>query len=246
MASTPSASALSAVLRCRGNVWTRNTPSKRPATAGYSLGLGVGTQRDAQPERARSSQTSAKAASLRGERVRGRLLVAHTSPRVDGGALRDEDVAGVKKSLYPKLWRLPARAQAARGLTPELRGAGTCSKITHFIQRETRRESCARARHPSGAAAGVLKVSVASPVALEDAAHVLDALRSACVSVAALVSQLMLWKLRGSTNARAAHLLCQEEERRSVALANGHSCADLTSTQRDPSCALKITEDRPD
>lgn len=31
MASAPSASALSAVLRCRGTVWSRNPPAKRPA-----------------------------------------------------------------------------------------------------------------------------------------------------------------------------------------------------------------------
>ncbi|KAK5612320.1 hypothetical protein CRENBAI_016308 [Crenichthys baileyi] len=50
MASTPSASALSAVLRCRGNIWTRNPQTKRPASAAYSLGLAGGTLRDSESE----------------------------------------------------------------------------------------------------------------------------------------------------------------------------------------------------
>ncbi|KAJ8377929.1 hypothetical protein AAFF_G00249920 [Aldrovandia affinis] len=40
MASTPSASALSAVLRCRGNIFARNQANKRPpAVTAYSLGI---------------------------------------------------------------------------------------------------------------------------------------------------------------------------------------------------------------
>ncbi|KAF7226518.1 uncharacterized protein [Nothobranchius furzeri] len=46
MASTPSASSLSAVLRCREEIWTRNLPAKRPAAA-YSLGLSGGVRGDA-------------------------------------------------------------------------------------------------------------------------------------------------------------------------------------------------------
>ncbi|KAK6326200.1 hypothetical protein J4Q44_G00018450 [Coregonus suidteri] len=45
MASTPSASALSAVLRCRGNILARNQANKkRPGTSGYSLGLACGAR----------------------------------------------------------------------------------------------------------------------------------------------------------------------------------------------------------
>ncbi|XP_030248532.1 uncharacterized protein LOC115566721 isoform X2 [Sparus aurata] len=69
MASTPSASALSAVLRCRGKIWTRNPPTKRPAASVYSLGLSGGAVRDPPAERARSNQASAWEAFLRGERV---------------------------------------------------------------------------------------------------------------------------------------------------------------------------------
>ncbi|GLD53097.1 uncharacterized protein AKAME5_000588700 [Lates japonicus] len=89
MASTPSASALSAVLRCRGNIWTRNPPTKRPATSGYSLGLAGGTLRDSPAERNRSNQVSAWEAFLQGERVAvgGGLTVAYKSPQVDGGTL---------------------------------------------------------------------------------------------------------------------------------------------------------------
>ncbi|KAF3839510.1 hypothetical protein F7725_018227 [Dissostichus mawsoni] len=62
MASTPSASALSAVLRCRGNILTRNPPTKRPASSAYSLGLaGV-----CPAKRARPNQSSAWEAFLQG------------------------------------------------------------------------------------------------------------------------------------------------------------------------------------
>ncbi|CAG02736.1 unnamed protein product [Tetraodon nigroviridis] len=36
MSSAPSAPALSAVLRCRGNIWRRNSPSKPPLSAAHS------------------------------------------------------------------------------------------------------------------------------------------------------------------------------------------------------------------
>ncbi|KAF1388313.1 hypothetical protein PFLUV_G00088910 [Perca fluviatilis] len=65
MASTPSTSALSAVLRCRGNIWTRNPPTKRPATSAYSLGLTGGSP----VERTRSNQASAWEPSLQGDRA---------------------------------------------------------------------------------------------------------------------------------------------------------------------------------
>lgn len=56
MASTPSASALSAVLRCRGNILARNQANKkRPATSGYNLGLVSGAVCDSvRPKRTRS------------------------------------------------------------------------------------------------------------------------------------------------------------------------------------------------
>ncbi|XP_014846906.1 PREDICTED: uncharacterized protein LOC106920421 isoform X1 [Poecilia mexicana] len=69
MASTPSASALSAVLRCRGNIWTRNPPTKRPASAAYSLGLAGGTLRDSPAQRGGSSRWSEWRILRRGERL---------------------------------------------------------------------------------------------------------------------------------------------------------------------------------
>ncbi|KAE8289156.1 hypothetical protein D5F01_LYC13036 [Larimichthys crocea] len=85
MASTPSASALSAVLRCRGNIWTRNPSTKRPANSVYSLGMAGGVLRDSPAERTRSNQAPAWEAFLQGERVvvGRRLNVACKSPRVD-------------------------------------------------------------------------------------------------------------------------------------------------------------------
>lgn len=38
MSSAPSACALTAVLRCRRNIWTRNPPSTQPLSAAHSLG----------------------------------------------------------------------------------------------------------------------------------------------------------------------------------------------------------------
>ncbi|XP_019734186.1 uncharacterized protein LOC109521025 [Hippocampus comes] len=74
MASTPSASALTSVLRCRGTLWTRNPPSKRSSPSAYGPALAGGTRRD----------------SLgRGKSVLSayRLSVRYDSPpRVGGGA----------------------------------------------------------------------------------------------------------------------------------------------------------------
>ncbi|XP_061633528.1 uncharacterized protein LOC133479967 [Phyllopteryx taeniolatus] len=46
MASTPSASALTSVLRCRGTLWTRNTPSKRSSPSAYGPALAAGPRPD--------------------------------------------------------------------------------------------------------------------------------------------------------------------------------------------------------
>ncbi|KAI9532131.1 hypothetical protein NQZ68_034336 [Dissostichus eleginoides] len=80
MASTPSASALSAVLRCRGNILTRNPPTKRPVSSAYSLGLaGV-----CPAKRARPNQSSAWEAFLQGVSGGRSVTVAFKSPRVAG------------------------------------------------------------------------------------------------------------------------------------------------------------------
>ncbi|KAJ4930659.1 hypothetical protein JOQ06_025650 [Pogonophryne albipinna] len=80
MASTPSASALSAVLRCRGNILTRNPLTKRPASSAYSLGLaGV-----CPTKRAQSNQPSAWEAFLQGVSGGRSVTVAFKSPRVAG------------------------------------------------------------------------------------------------------------------------------------------------------------------
>ncbi|XP_053699601.1 uncharacterized protein LOC128746523 [Synchiropus splendidus] len=74
MASTPSGSALTAVLRCRRNVWARNKPSKRPPPAGYSLGLAGVLAQEAPAERGRGARIV----------VRARLAVNNPSHELKG------------------------------------------------------------------------------------------------------------------------------------------------------------------
>nr|XP_049586503.1 uncharacterized protein LOC125975251 isoform X2 [Syngnathus scovelli] len=78
MASTPSASALTSVLRCRGTLWTRNPPSKRSSPSAYGPALAGGTRRDSPG---------------RGESLSYRLSVRYDSPsREGGGAHRSREL----------------------------------------------------------------------------------------------------------------------------------------------------------
>ncbi|XP_030606472.1 uncharacterized protein LOC115794913 [Archocentrus centrarchus] len=200
MASTPSASALSAVLRCRRNIWTRNPPTKRPSASVYTLGLAGGTLRDSPAERGASNQTSAWEAVPQGESVvvmvGGRLTVSYRSDREGGKVSRENS-----KLRYPKLWQPPGDARSAAaaaqrerpGRLPE-RDAG--SKIMHMIKYQrysVHVRKTARVKDASEFPAGILKLSVTScPCITENAGQIpsfvstgWSALKSMCLSLTA-------------------------------------------------------------
>ncbi|XP_042338137.1 uncharacterized protein LOC121939069 [Plectropomus leopardus] len=209
MASTPSASALSAVLRCRGNIWTRNPPTKRPATSAYSLS-------GSPAERARSNQATAWEAFLQGDRVLvgRRLAVAYESPRWDGRVLREKHCRENNNLCHQKLSQSAGDARSAapgvqnalvRQLVRRLTGRDKCSQIIQKIKHETGATHICKivfGQETSEVPAGVLKVSLTSSClagkAGEKPSYVLpgwSTLRSTCVSLTALVSELMLQKL---------------------------------------------------
>lgn len=229
MASTPSASALSAVLRCRGNIWTRNPPAKRPASSAYGLGLAGGALRDSPGERSGSHQASAAEASPHGECVVvlvGRRLIV--SDRVGGKVSRE--VSGLR---YPKLSQSPGHAHSAapalvRVLASRLSGNNKCSKIIQIKSEKypAHIRKSALVKDTSEISASVLKLSVASPPCLvgQIPSFMLNGwsvLRSTCLSVTCLVSKILFLNLgdvrsSGSSPHEAPrHLLCQRDERNS-------------------------------
>lgn len=232
MASTPSASALSAVLRCRGNIWTRNPPAKRPASSVYGLGLAGGALRDSLGERSGSHQASAAEASPHGECVAmlggRRLTVSYRSDRVGGKVSREVSVL-----RYPKLSQSPGHAHSAapalvRELAGRLPGNNTCSKIIHVIKFEkypSHTRKSALVKDTSVCPARVLKLSVTSPCLVgQIPSFVLNgwsALRITCLSVTCLVSKILFLNLgevrrSGSSPDEAPpHLLCQRDEKNS-------------------------------
>lgn len=212
MASTPSASALSAVLRCRGNIWTRNPPTKRPASSAYSLGLAGGSP----AERARSNQATAWEAFLQGDRVLvgRRLTVAYKSPP----RVKDKDCREINKLCHPKLSQSARDArsavpsvqnalvrQLARRLTSNLPGRDKCSQIIQKIKYKTYATHICQiicAQEASDFPAGVLKVSIISPCLVGNERQIpsfvitgWSTLKSTCLSLTALVSEFMLLKL---------------------------------------------------
>lgn len=117
MSSAPSASALSAVLRCRGSIRTRNSPSKQPLSAAHSLGTA-----GSPAERARSRTASAwQAISLRTRVMMAKMIkVVFESLQVGFRVPRNNQVSD------PKLWQVEARRAApavpnARNLARTLR-----------------------------------------------------------------------------------------------------------------------------
>lgn len=222
MASTPSASALSAVLRCRGNIWTRNPSTKRPASSVYSLGMAGGVLRDSPAERTRSNQAPAWEAFLQGERVvvGRRLNVACKSPRVDGKVLRQKDSGEINKLCHTKLSQSPGDArldsavpgvqntlvrQLVCRLTSNLPGIDKVSQIIQMIKYETYTTHICKVifvQEISEFPAGVLKVSITSPCLMENAGQIpclvstgWSKVKSTCLSLTALVSELMFLKL---------------------------------------------------
>ncbi|XP_059194880.1 uncharacterized protein LOC131976025 [Centropristis striata] len=269
MASTPSASALSAVLRCRGNIWTRNPQTKRPATAAYSLGLPGGSP----AERSRSKQASAWETFLQGDRVLvgTSLTVAYKSSRVNGNILRGKDSREINTLCHPKLSQSPGDArsavhgvqnalvrQLARTLSSNLPGLDKCSQIIQKIKYDT------YAAHISNKVfvqepreLQYFKVSITSPCLLGTAGQIpslvvtgWSALKSTCCSLTALLSQFVFLKLvvlwRSSSSPGDAP---QQPNIKNIVLQeNGqiHSPTDFPCSEDNSSSGQMIPEDRPD
>lgn len=264
MASTPSASALSAVLRCRGNIWARNPPTKRPASSAYSLGLAGGVVRDSPAE------VSAWEAFLRGERVivGRRLAVAYECPRVDGQVRRGKDSEDI---CHPRLSQSPGRVcsavpcvqnalvrQLTHTLSLNLPGIDKCSKIIQTMKYETNAAHICKiifAREGSELPAGVFKVSIISPCLMENTGQIpafmltgWATLKSTCLSLTSLVSEFMFMKLvcRWSSNHEdAPQLLLNQQEDKIIRNKDPQANGQTSSSTRRGS-GQRITEDRPD
>lgn len=216
MASTPSASALSAVLRCRGNIWSRNPPTKRPASLGMTGGSPV--------ESSRANQASTWEAFLQGDLhvvVGRRLTVAYKSARVDGAMLRGKDAREINKLCHKQLSQSAGDArsavrngvrnalvrQLARRLISSnnllLPGTDRYSQMIHKIKYETHMCKIVFIQESSSELpADVLKVSITSRTLMEHAGQLPSfvltgwtTLRSTCLSLTALVSEFMCLKL---------------------------------------------------
>lgn len=235
--------------------------------------------RDPPAERARSKQASAWEAFLRGERVavgRG-LAVAYKSPKVDGKTLRETDSRESDRSSRPRLSQPPGEARSAvpgvqnallrrlaRKLTFNLPQVHKLSEMIQTVKCETHATNiCTMAfvQEVSELHPGLLKVSITSPYVLERAGLTglpsfmltgWSTLKSTCLSLSALVSELVLLKLvvlcRSNSSSKDApqHLERQQEDTYShFQQANGpiHSPTDLISTKSNSG---RITEDRPD
>lgn len=234
--------------------------------------------RDPPAERARSKQASAWEAFLRGERVAvgRRLAVAYKSPKVDGEKLRGTDSRESDRSSRPRLSQPPGEARSAvpgvqnsllrrlaRKLTLNLPTAHKLSEMIQMVKCETHATNiCTMAfdQEMSEFHPGVMKVSITSPYVLDRTGLKglpsfmftgWSTLKSTCLSLTALVSELMLLKLmvlcRSSSSKDAPqHLESQQEDTNShFQQANGpiHSPTDLVSTKNNSG---RITEDRPD
>ncbi|KAM9852380.1 uncharacterized protein ACBR49_005459 [Aulostomus maculatus] len=259
MASTPSTSALTAVLRCRGNIWTRNPPTKRPATSVYSLGLAGGSVCDSPAERTRSRQVPPWESFLRGERLvlGGRLTIQY-----NGRTLRETDPRETD-DRDPKLPRALAAEDAhsaaqlvrqlALRLTCNLHGADKCSQITRAIRRSRPTRVCKIIFVQGASGQPVLKVSVTSPCGTERAGPIADlgsaaltALRNACLSLAALASDALFCKpavMYSRRNDAPQRWLRQQSAKNKNALqANGQTPTDTDKW----GSGGELREDRPD
>ncbi|MEQ2303138.1 hypothetical protein AMECASPLE_013606 [Ameca splendens] len=171
MASTPSASALSAVLRCRGNIWTRNPQTKRPASAAYSLGLAGGTLSDSPAERSGSSRGSEWRILRGGDRLVsvGGLSVSCRWDTGENEAPTEDVFRKNYKLCFSKLFQSSQSAapsgqnallrQVLFTLSSTLQG-GDLSQIIHLIIPATSATQRASAQGHRHLPAGVLKLSV--------------------------------------------------------------------------------------
>lgn len=204
MASTPSASALSAVLRCRGNIWKRNPQSKRPAAGVYgSLGLG-------------RSLVPARADLLRaGEQRplgRRRVTLAFKSHQDRDGSARDKTSRKLDKLRCSRVAQSSGSArlqavhdelvcQLARGISSFLPSwtdtfCGVVGTVTSRIRSSPSWEIAVV--QLGGLPAGALKVSFISPCSVGNREHApclatssWTTLKKACLSLTALVSGVM-------------------------------------------------------
>nr|XP_019968275.1 PREDICTED: uncharacterized protein LOC109646944 [Paralichthys olivaceus] len=262
MASAPSASALSAVLRCRGNIWARNPPTKRPASAGYSLGLAAGARRDPPAERHRANQPSAREAWER-VAVGGRLSVTCASPQEDGEVSRGKDFNEINKSYCPELSPGGARSftpgvQTAlvRSLTHKLKSnlpaTHTCSKLIRMIECETYAAHICNffpGKDSSESPSGLLKVSITSPCFLENRTGQLSlaVTKCPCSSLTALLSLCMCVRLLVMRRSDEAPPSPQEEKSPSEDLQeNGQILSPTSLTSSEDNCGRRVTEDTPD
>ncbi|XP_034467639.1 uncharacterized protein LOC117777165 [Hippoglossus hippoglossus] len=257
MASTPSASALSAVLRCRGNIWARNPPTKRPASAGCSLGLAAGARRDPPAERNRPNRPSAWEVGERAA-VGGRLTVTCASPQADGNVLRGKDFSEINKSYDPKLSRLAPGVQNAlvRSLTHKLKSnlpvTDKCSRMIQVIECETYAAHICNFIPLKGSSelpAAVWKVSITSPcLNAGQLSLVRTGLKSPCVSLTALLSHFMSVRLVVWRRSDDSPLSQQEEKSLNDEdlQENGQILSSTSLTSSENNCGQRVTEDRPD
>lgn len=218
MASAPSASALSAVVRCRGTILKRNPQSKRPAARVYGS-LGVG----------HSSVPPARADLLfflrQGEREplgRRRVTLAFVSHhhRVKSagdkscelGKLRHSAVAQSSGSAHLAVHDKLV-SQVARGLLSFLPSGGVVRTVAYRV----RSSSSWEVAHELGAVSpGALKVSLTSHGSAGNSGHApcfvtssWTTMKKAWVSLTALVSEVMCSSLAlvfCSSSSKAAQL----------------------------------------
>lgn len=270
MASTPSASALSAVLRFRGNIWTRNPPTKRPVTSVYSLGPAGGVICDSPAERNRSNRASAWEAFLQEGRVvvGRRLTVAIESPQVDNRMMRERNSGEINNLCHPKVSQFPGDAHSAasavnapvrqpqRSVASNLQGKDIILQIKH----KTYSAHVCKIILIQGVSefpAGVLKVTITSPCPAGNAGQKpsfvftgWSTLRNSCLSLSALVSQLMFLKLEVLNRSSSSPDDAPQEDEKNIkndALQDNdqiNGSTDLISTSS--ASGRRITEDKPD
>ncbi|KAM7421407.1 hypothetical protein PAMA_015505 [Pampus argenteus] len=213
MASTPSGCALTSVLRCRGNIWTRNPPTKRPPTAASSLGLAGGPVRDSPAEKSE--------AFLQGQRVvvGRRLAVEYKTSRLVGKISREKGSNEKNTLHYPKLSQSRAHVphdarsaaqnalvrQLALKLISNLHAADICSQIIQLIQYEKYAPHVCKivfVQESNEFPTGILKVSLNASCLMDNSGQIASfslpgwsTLKSTCLSLTALVSEMMFCKL---------------------------------------------------
>ncbi|XP_047454679.1 uncharacterized protein LOC125016296 [Mugil cephalus] len=261
MASTPSASALSAVLRCRGNIWSRNPSSKRPAASAYSLGLSGAALRDSRLGRAGTEQKSLWGSLPLKERVvpGGRLaVVCRRSGSLGGQRLREKDSVEVKK-CFPKLSpsRGPRSAGAALHNAPARQLSTHLPATEKYSKMMIKGQTCSDlrvckvvfVRDSCGPTVFSLKLP-GTRVGWREAAagqipgFVLSGwltVRNTCLSLSGLVSRIVAVQLAVMCGDAQRHLLRQEENTGGGPQAHGQT----HNSSKDES-GRKMEQDRPD